>query len=526
MSSASPAACDRAALLSQPGASKAFMALVFAAVALGLLRRALFGLDAPLWLDEAYTGAIAIGDTPAGLVADSLHEVSPPVYYSLMWTWEKIFGASNLSLRIPSLIFSLAAPLLILWKGHPDRFTRLVWAAVVALWIPAFPYAVEARSYALLFLMGVGQILLFRRLLTEPSLRNASLWAGLSTIFALTHYHSLLVTAFQGLAYLSIGGRAALRTWPAALLFLPVLAWMMLHLPLVLRFASSSYAWQKLLDFSDALMLPANLVGISRPDLAWGGVAVVLAGLLFELRLRQRGRPGATIFPGELAVAVASLASILVVVALGYLRPNFTFRYLILYMPGVLLGVAVWTRVLAYRFPPLPWFVLAGFFAAAALETHQRRGATDWRENMSWERASSFVGNQGARRLFFAWDNPTAALDPTLLPRVARFFFDRAGRPIKVNVVALSEADDPDPNEVFVKAASRPGDALIWLFDRKVPKTLASTYPPAPSALDPHLRCRSFGWGVVACLRPLSANPSSAPAELAEQGGFRAVRVE
>lgn len=523
MSLASPPASRSGSFLSDPRRYRAFTALVFAAVALGLIRRVWFGLDASLWLDEVYTGAIAIGDSPAGLFQDALHEVSPPVYYLVIWAWEKIFGAGNLALRVPSVVFSLATPLLILWKGHPDRFTRLLWAAVVAIWIPAFPYAVEARSYALLFLLGVGQIILFLRLSTDSSLKSASLWVGLSGVFALTHYHSLLVTAFQGLAFLLFRGKAALRTWPAAFLFLPVIAWMTLHLPLVLRFASPTFAWQKLLGPYDALMLPGNLVGIWRPYLPWGAVAVVLVGLLVELWLRRRGRQGAPIFGGELLVVVASLASILMVVALGFLRPNFTFRYLISYMPGALLGVAVWTRVLAYRFPPLPWLVLGGFLAAAALDTSRRRGAPDWRENMSWEQASAFVGEQGARRLIFTWDNPTAALDPTLLPRVAGFFFDRAGKPIPVKVVSLSEAGDPDPNRVLIKAADRPGDAVIWLFDANVPRTRASTHPPALSKLDSRFRCRSYGFGVVACLRQLSASPSSGGAPQPEREASRAV---
>jgi hypothetical protein len=172
------------------------------------------------------------------------------------------------------------------------------------------------------------------------------------------------------------------------------------------------------------------------------------------------------------------------------------------YMPGALLGVAVWTRVLAYRWKPLPWVVLVGLFAAAVAETAVRQSGRDWRENMSWEQASAFAREQGARRLVFTWDNPTAGLDPTLMPRVAGFFFDRAGKPIAVKIVNLAEADDPDPNRVLAEAADRPGDAVIWLFDRGVPRTRASVFPPALSEIDPKFRCRSYGLGVVACLRP------------------------
>jgi hypothetical protein len=483
----------------------AFIVLALVCVAFGLARRPLFGLNDALWLDETYTGAIAIGGSLSGLLDDTLHEVSPPVYYVLMWGWEKLFGAGNIALRMPSLLFSLAAPLLILWKGHPDRTTRLLWAALAALWVPGFHYAVEARSYALLFLTGVAQIILFFRMLERPSLKNGFLWCGISSLFALTHYHSLLVTALQGIFYLIICGRAALRTWPAALLFLPVLGWIAVHLPLVLRFASPTYAWQTLLGLEEVLVLPSRLIGVPYAYVGLAAVLILVAGLLLEVTLNARGRPGLRPSTAELAVVLASIASIAIVVAFGFLRPNFVFRYLIPFVPGLLLGLALWIATLSSRFPGFSFLALLPLLGIAAWQTYHHGRDLAVRQNMSWEKASAQLAENGARRLIFTWDNPMAALHPTLLPKVGRFFFDRDHGRIPVQAVNLFQGSDRDPNRVLVAAANRPGDALIWVFDKNVPRTRASSFPPAPSEMEPDLRCRSYGLGVVACLRPTTA---------------------
>lgn len=58
----------------------------------GILRRPIFGLDTPLWLDETFTGAIAIEPDITVMIQQCLRDVAAPVYYWMMWVWEKLFG--------------------------------------------------------------------------------------------------------------------------------------------------------------------------------------------------------------------------------------------------------------------------------------------------------------------------------------------------------------------------------------------------------------------------------------------------
>lgn len=493
--------------------SRLFVGLVIAAILLGGVRRVLFGLDSPIWLDEAYTGAIAIRPTVAGLVESMLGEIGGPVYYSFMWVWVKLFGADNFALRAPSILFSLATPLFIVWKGHPDRQTRLLWAAFASASIPTFFYAVEARSYALLILLAAAQIMLFLRLVAAPSLGRAALWAGLSAVFLLTHYHSAVLTGLQGLGYLWLRRQEALRTWPAALLFLPAGAWMAVHLPLVMRFSDPAFAWWRLLEPVDILRLPTHLLAL--PRLSWAVFLALGAAAAFEAFQRLKGRPSSRIEAAEAVAVAASLLAILLVYGLGFVRPNFTPRYLLPFMPGLLLGIALLVRALGHRWRPLPTLAAALAILSVLADTYSKIGSEDWRRNFSWEAASSDLAAQGARRLFFIWDNPTAAIsDRRLMAKVAAFFFHRRGIPIESKAVILAGKGDVDPNRALAAEAVRPGDAIIWIFDLSVARTLAVRHPPRLPEMAPGMRCRDYGkapHGVVACIRH-GASPA-APVE-------------
>ncbi len=487
-----------------PGAERLLIVLVLSSLLVGLARRVLVGWDAPFWLDEAFTGAIAIQPTFSGLVRDCLHELGGPVYYSLIWAWEKVAGPSNVSLRIPSLIFSLAVPFLIYWKGHPDRRVRMLWAALAAVWLPAFNFANEARPYALLFFLAVVQLILFHRLLEASSLGRAVAWAGVSALLILTHYHALVVTGLQALAFLAIRRRDALATWPAGLMFVPAIAWMAIHLPVHIRFSSPTITWHQLLSLRSLKAFPDLLLSGGRVAALLFLVVAVTVG--FDLLRAVRRKTPLPYSLNDMAAVGTSVAAIMFVYGLGFVRPSFVPRYLIPFMPGFVLGLSIWLRVWGRRAPILPWLVILPFLwlAATGLLHRLREPTTDLRWNFTWEKAAEDIKAAGATGLVFLWDNPTTALGyPELLRRTGGFFYDRAGVPIRTRPLVLAGRGDIDPNRALI-AAARPGDAVIWAYDSNVPNTLATRHPPRLSALDPRWRCRNYGRETVtllACVR-------------------------
>ncbi|MCA1654835.1 MAG: hypothetical protein LC656_11900 [Sphingomonadales bacterium] len=99
--------------------------LFLAALPLGIDARISAGWFLPLWFDEVFTGTIAGQATAAGLLKWCLSELTGPAFYVPMWLWAKVAGVGDGALRAPALALSIAAPLLIAWRGHPDRRVRL-----------------------------------------------------------------------------------------------------------------------------------------------------------------------------------------------------------------------------------------------------------------------------------------------------------------------------------------------------------------------------------------------------------------
>lgn len=479
-SSLDPRAADRR--------SRVLPLAVAVALGLGLLHRLLVGWDAPLWLDETFTAAIAMQPTFAGLIYDCLHELGGPVYYGFMWAWEKLAGPGDVAMRLPSLLFAIAAPLVMLRWGHPDRATRLTLAALAALWVPGAYYASEARSYSLLFLGGTIQLICFGQMMRAPTRAAALRWCIVSALLILTHYHAAVLGGLQGLAFLAVHRVRALRCWPAALVFVPMGAWMALHLPLHIRFSNPDVSWQSLLTFRDLLGLPQLLLGLGKASyLLVPIVAVTLAVDLWATRRRIA-------FPFDridiIAVAL-SLAAVAIVFGAGFIQPSFTSRYLIPFVPGVLLGLALWAVRWSgrWRYAPLLLIALFALMFTRDLQVKLAKDV-DFRRGYSWDPASAWLRERGVRHTVFLWDNSNAVImDPWQLGRVGAFFLHRAGEPVTGRAVKAI-GTDAEIRAALARAASTPeslskvtGTITLARFDRKLQL----------SQDDPRYTCRDFG---------------------------------
>jgi hypothetical protein len=113
-------------------------------------------------------------------------DVHPPVYFLLLSLWRTSFGASIVTARLLSLLFTLGT-LLVLYLYAIDL--RLRWPSVpvviYALSAAALRYAYNARPYALVTLLVISTLYLARR---------RSNWTPLvAAICVATHYFSALL---------------------------------------------------------------------------------------------------------------------------------------------------------------------------------------------------------------------------------------------------------------------------------------------------------------------------------------------
>lgn len=486
--------------------------LIGVALLLGVPARIAFGQDAPLWFDETFSAVIATQPSVGAMVRWCLNELTGPLYYAPLWAWVRVFGASDVSLRLPSLLCSIAAPLAVLRWGHPDRIVRLFWCAIVLLWLPALIFANDARSYAQLFLLGSVQAIAYLRLLRDPTTRRALAWTSVSVLFALTHYYALPIVASQGLLYLALCRWQAVRTWPALLPVPLLLGWMAVHLPFVLGLSArygAAYVASKptLLLQTPALVFGTNVQG----ELILGLIGLSSA-LLWHAPLTQPVPKGSPM--PERALILSSVLAFALVLGMGLIHPGFAPRYLTPFQPALLFGVAWWARWSMRRSvkPAIGLFAVMTMGMAGALVAAVGDRTLDDRHLFNMERPTAWLMQRDVRRLVFVWADPVGVISaPTPDTRAKEgemggFFFRRAGRPVAVTVPG-TPAGPPSSADVLAAAGTDPNAAILWIAN-----DVQSPRHVVPRLAGAAWECRDFGGTqvtVVACRRPLQAARSA-----------------
>ena len=119
-------------------------------IGIGLLAR-LPGLTAPLWYDEVFSASLARLPVDR-LILATTGDVHPPGYYLLLRGWATLFGYSELSLRVPSMLAGLCLIWLVYRLAHALRLpqpARITAPAITALAPFQVYYSQEVRMYAL-----------------------------------------------------------------------------------------------------------------------------------------------------------------------------------------------------------------------------------------------------------------------------------------------------------------------------------------------------------------------------------------
>jgi hypothetical protein len=399
--------------------------------------------DLPLWLDETWTAVIAGQPTWAAFWREVWLDANAPLYYFVMWLWP---GDGNFELRLPSLIFMIAAPLLAFgWKlPGLSREARLAWAALLFFWSPGLLLSSDARSYALLLLVSVAQTIAFARLMEAPGLRRAALWCGLAALAVATHYFAAWLALVQGLLYLGLHKGRAVRTWPALLALAPLAAWGAWHLPRLLIYAQPDVVWYQRLSLDGALSVAAYAVG---PGLLF---ALLLAAILAACRLLKAEPSG----QGARWAAISGAAALALVVAVGMKQPFLVDRYLTPLVPSALLGIVLLARA------PAGYAVVAAFYLAW-INPAAIRGTLERRAVFGLEMPARYLLAARPDTLTYSLGYGGArVMDPATMSKIGSYFFDRAGRQVDSKMIVTG----PDALGELIAASSGSRPAIILLY--------------------------------------------------------------
>lgn len=182
-----------------------------------------------MWFDESFSAALV--KLPLAQMFEVIRaDVHPPTHYLIQWAFVRLFGHTEIVLRLPALLAGIAFIYLTYRLTLALKFSHR--AAIVAAWIMAYmpaavKYANEARQYALLscLVFGLMIALLERRRLWFMVLGVLGAWTHNLGFF----YLGVLGIAalYHNRAWLWFHNRAwfwtVIKTWGIAALWLPAL---------------------------------------------------------------------------------------------------------------------------------------------------------------------------------------------------------------------------------------------------------------------------------------------------------------
>ena len=384
--------------------------LAIVAVVATFVLRVMAAQGQPLTMDETFTGMITSQHGLADFIREARRDVAAPLYYSLMWLLP--LGTSDFAMRLPSWAFMIVGSALpVIWRiPGQSRSAAIAWAALLYLWLPGTIFSVQARPYALLFLVATAQTIAFARLIELPSLRRAFAWTACSSLTLLTHYFAAPLALAQGVILLGVLGKRALPLWPSLLLVLIPIIETLTHYRQLAFFATSEANWLPPVTF-------ANL----REYLSYGLGALGPVLLLIALGSRYLDR-------SEIISRGAALASLTGAVALGMLvligwhRSLLVDRYLTACAPALMLAVVTVAAGTGAR------ILIVGVAATLAIYTAAAVPLSISEQSMEWSAEQTSPVPSRQPRLF-AWLHCAARAQAGDADRTRRVPFSASGRP-------------------------------------------------------------------------------------------------
>jgi len=131
-----------------------------------------------LWLDEGVTAKVVRQFNFFSIIKEFLpYDFHPPFYYFLIKFWTDIFGYSEISLRFPSIIFSILSGFVVYKIGSLLKNKKLgFWATVFFLFNPLIVYySQEARMYMMVNFFVIVSFYFFIKLQKNLQTQNSKL---------------------------------------------------------------------------------------------------------------------------------------------------------------------------------------------------------------------------------------------------------------------------------------------------------------------------------------------------------------
>jgi mannosyltransferase len=367
------------------------------------------------WYDESFT-VLLVHHSPArmlGLLPQT--ELTPPLYYCVLWVWAHIFGFGEVGLRSLSALAGVATVFAMYAAGAKLISPRVgLVAAALSCFNPLLIwYSQEARSYALLILLAALSLLAFAGArLPNPSSRQLLAWALLASLTLLTHYYAVVAVVPQAvwLLWVHRGERRVLLAIAA------VGAVGLALVPLAInQQPKADWIPLRALDRRLSQIAPQFLLGTGAPArtiLKLGGAAAVLLSGVLLVRRADPSERRTGLLAGGLALAGFLIALGLVAVGIDQLITRNLVLALIPLIVLIAAGLGA-RRAGILGLLGASTLCMVGLVAAIAV-------AVDWRlQRPNWQGLAGAIGagepSPGGRAILFQ-DTPLMYPLPLYMP--------------------------------------------------------------------------------------------------------------
>ena len=178
---------------------------------LGALALRLPRMAQSVWFDETYMSSQLVGSM-ALLLKTIYADIHPPLYTVFMFAWNKLFGDSEVSMRLPPLLFGLASiPLSYLVGRRFAGSAAGLWAAFLLSFSPVHLwYSSEARQYSLMLFLTLATVHAWQRIVAGATRRTWPYGVLILLMATLHYYLALYILLFTSLDLL---GRRRVLAW-------------------------------------------------------------------------------------------------------------------------------------------------------------------------------------------------------------------------------------------------------------------------------------------------------------------------
>jgi hypothetical protein len=154
------------------------------------------GFTQSLWYDEIWSTRVILGSV-ANTVRMMSADLHPPLFNALMFGWIRVFGDSEISVRMVPLVCGLLTIVLVarLAIDYGWRSGAPVAALVMAMAPAHIWYSQESRAYAFLLLLIVASVVVYHRIQATHAPRWYAVYAALAACMVFTQYPSAIFVA-------------------------------------------------------------------------------------------------------------------------------------------------------------------------------------------------------------------------------------------------------------------------------------------------------------------------------------------